>query len=341
MLRARKVRYENIPLEKIKGNEYRFRSDLSKENLEPLVNSFKELGQTVPIKVLSIGKNYKIIAGHRRFEAGKIAGLKTIKAEVYENLTEDEALKLNAVDNFQRKDLSTIDQARLVKYFIEERKMDIKSIANLFGCNERRVRDLLRVNSFHPLLFESLEDGNLSFYQAVEIDRAPELRKIQIMWEAIDNNWSVSSIKRERMYYSNHPYLDGYTELDKEDHKNLFHAVKFIHTPRIDQVFRIGFDVIEHIWKEWPLQCEIGEYILALNSDPPFRCHHDIDWAITMSEINTNEGLKNFLGRKPQPLERGVYFLCDPCSKLVFPNTTYHPNLLYRLFIDGEPGQPE
>lgn len=66
-----------------------------------LADSFKRFGQICPILIT---KNNRLIAGHRRLEAAKMLGWRTINAVIWENAGELSQLELELEENIQRHD---------------------------------------------------------------------------------------------------------------------------------------------------------------------------------------------------------------------------------------------
>ena len=69
-----KIRLQDISIGK------RIRSDLG--DIEELASSISSDGLICPIRVRKAGKGYKLLAGHRRVEACKMLGHKTIESTV-------------------------------------------------------------------------------------------------------------------------------------------------------------------------------------------------------------------------------------------------------------------
>lgn len=63
------------------------------------------------------GKKYRIVMGHRRYEATKQLAWPTIKAVVKAGLTDADALALNLIENIERKQLDLIQEAKSIFRF--------------------------------------------------------------------------------------------------------------------------------------------------------------------------------------------------------------------------------
>ena len=57
---------------------------------------------------------YEIVAGERRWRAGKIAGIKEIPV-IIKKLTRQEIMEISLIENIQREDLNPIEEALAFK----------------------------------------------------------------------------------------------------------------------------------------------------------------------------------------------------------------------------------
>jgi ParB family chromosome partitioning protein len=99
--------------------------------LQELADSIKLHGLINPIHVKPHGPRYEIIAGHRRYMAHERNGAITIRAEV---IAADSGTNTNAIqfaENFQRSDLSPIEEARALCLEHEQSGKSIQQIASM------------------------------------------------------------------------------------------------------------------------------------------------------------------------------------------------------------------
>ena len=111
-----------ISISSIVRNKYQPRKKFDKDSLDELTNSIKERGIIQPIVVRRSenqdGK-YEIIAGERRWQAAQNAGLHEVPVIIIkaDNL---KSLEFAIVENVQRKDLNSIEEAESYKKLIDE-----------------------------------------------------------------------------------------------------------------------------------------------------------------------------------------------------------------------------
>ncbi|MBW2995414.1 ParB/RepB/Spo0J family partition protein [Candidatus Woesearchaeota archaeon] len=102
------------------------RKTFRRDTLVELAESIKQSGLINPILAEKIGKNnYKIVVGHRRYEACKIAGLKKIRCQVVEDLTPEQRLEIQIIEDSQEPIPEWESAEGIVKLYhqLEERRI--------------------------------------------------------------------------------------------------------------------------------------------------------------------------------------------------------------------------
>ena len=134
----------------IRPNKHQPRSYFDDVSIKELANSIKEQGLLMPILVKlekNVGnkKEYKIIAGERRWRACKYLKMKSIKAIVVKN-TSDKADALAAIiENVQREDLAIIEEAIAYDKLIKNYGMKHDEIAKSTGKSRSYITNLIRI----------------------------------------------------------------------------------------------------------------------------------------------------------------------------------------------------
>lgn len=134
-------------LSQIKPNKGQPRKKFDQQSLEDLADSIKRNGVLQPILVRKKGANYEIVAGERRYQAAKLAGLKEIPVSIRE-ISDEEVFQLALIENLQRSDLDPIEEAlgyrKLIKYngFTQEQLGKILSKSRSAIANALRLLDL-------------------------------------------------------------------------------------------------------------------------------------------------------------------------------------------------------
>jgi ParB family chromosome partitioning protein len=141
------------------------------EPLEELAASIKANGVLQPIVIRPLpagqrdGARYEIIAGERRWQAAKLAGLKDIPAVVRE-LSDRDAALVALIENIQREDLTAAEQARAFKRLVEEFALTHQEIADLVGRSRAAVTNLMRLLELPPEIVALIDERALAMGHA-------------------------------------------------------------------------------------------------------------------------------------------------------------------------------
>jgi len=126
---------KNIGLENIKPSPFNPRKHFDEEKLKEMVASIKEKGIISPILVRSINGKFELVYGERRLKAARMAKLVTIPA-IVKNLTDIQVLELQAIENLQRDDLNSLEEARGFKALLDKCKYTQAKLAEKVGKSQ-------------------------------------------------------------------------------------------------------------------------------------------------------------------------------------------------------------
>ena len=148
-------------------------------SLQELAESIREVGvlQAIAVRPRTEG-GYEIIYGERRYRASLLAGAKTIKAAVYNNVTDDEAEDMSLSENLQREQVRPTEEARAFKRLLEKGRYDIYSLAGRFGRSEKYIYTRLKLNELYAPVGELLDNETITISVAEEISTyEPNIQK--------------------------------------------------------------------------------------------------------------------------------------------------------------------
>ena len=161
---SKKIETNKILIKDIVRNKFQPRTHFDKQSLEELTSSIKEQGIIQPIVVrpdkLSEGK-YEIIAGERRWLASQNAGLHEIPALIL-NVDDMKLLELAIVENVQRQDLNSIEEARGYQKLIDDFNYNQEKLSKFIGKSRSYIANSLRLLSLPEEVLSMVEQGNLS-----------------------------------------------------------------------------------------------------------------------------------------------------------------------------------
>jgi len=161
---SKKIETSKILIKDIVRNKFQPRTHFDKQSLEELTNSIKEQGIIQPIVVrpdkLSGGK-YEIIAGERRWLASQNAGLHEIPALIL-NVDDIKLLELAIVENVQRQNLNSIEEAKGYQKLIDDFNYNQEKLSKFIGKSRSYIANSLRLLSLPEEVLLMVEQGNLS-----------------------------------------------------------------------------------------------------------------------------------------------------------------------------------
>ena len=145
-------------------NKLQPRKIFDQENLEELTNSIKERGVIQPIIVRNsqdYSDKYEIIAGERRWLAAQNAGLHEIPVVITE-ADDLKSLEFAIVENVQRHDLNSIEEANGYQKLIDQFGYDQEKVAKFIGKSRSHISNCLRLLTLPKEVITLIENGNLS-----------------------------------------------------------------------------------------------------------------------------------------------------------------------------------
>lgn len=147
------------------------RRAFSEAGLGELAESIKANGIIEPLIVRPAGleahnlmrrgeRNYLLVAGERRLRAAKLAGLKEIPCLVRE-LTPEEALRLAVLENLQREDVSSLEEAEGFQRLIASKQFTADTLAAKLGKSREHIYGRLRLLKLDKRVLAALDAGQI------------------------------------------------------------------------------------------------------------------------------------------------------------------------------------
>ena len=152
----------HIAVDLIQRNPRQPREKFDIEELENLASSIREHGVIQPL-IVSPGKNgiYVLIAGERRLQASRKAGLKTVPV-VIRHATDQQLLELALIENVQREDLNAIEEAEAYQNLAKEFRMSHETIAERVGKSRVAVTNTIRLLDASAAVKQALVDRRIT-----------------------------------------------------------------------------------------------------------------------------------------------------------------------------------
>lgn len=153
-----------VPVEQIVPNPRQPRSHFEPDALADLAASIKAHGIIQPLLVSRddpSGSGYTLIAGERRLQASKLAGLAEVPVIVRQT-SDQQKLELALIENIQRADLNALEEAHAYRQLSDEFNLSHEQIAARVGKSRVAVTNTLRLLKLPDTVQQSLLDGHIS-----------------------------------------------------------------------------------------------------------------------------------------------------------------------------------
>jgi ParB family chromosome partitioning protein len=154
--------YLLVSIGDLNRNRFQPRTYFDVTKINELSQSIKKNGLIQPIAVRK-DKNgsYEIIAGERRWLAAQKAGLHVVPVIIL-NLNDIQSLELAIIENIQREDLNTIEEAKGYERLIKEFKYDHEKLSEFMGKSRSHISNTLRLLSLPQEVITMVEQRQLT-----------------------------------------------------------------------------------------------------------------------------------------------------------------------------------
>ncbi len=205
------------------------RKTFNDASLQELAESIREVGvlQAIAVRPRTAG-GYEIIYGERRYRASLLAGAKTIKATIYNNITDDEAEDMSLSENLQREEVRPTEEAKAFKRLLEKGRYDMYSLVSRFGRSEKYIYTRLKLNELYAPIGELLDNETITISVAEEISTyEPNIQKDvyeKHLKENSRDNWAGYTLKLFKKYFEEYYTTDlEQYKFDKTECKSCVH----------------------------------------------------------------------------------------------------------------------
>lgn len=163
-----------LPLSKLKPNPDNVKI-FNMAKIDALAQSIKKDGFIGAIEVIKVDKDtYEILSGHRRYEAMKLLGNKEIPAIVHEDIDEITKSRTLLSANINNRELTAMDKARAINYYIEHVSKPsgstntLDDAAEFFSISKSSVKNYRKLTKFSKKLQAVLEEDLISYTGLVD-----------------------------------------------------------------------------------------------------------------------------------------------------------------------------
>ena len=186
-----------VSVGKLDPNPDQPRQTFDDESLAQLAESIRDQGVLQPLLVVpSAGGRYRIIAGERRFRAGRMAGLDTLPC-IVKDIDVIHQMEIALIENLQREDLNPMEAAKGIQALMKQCGYTQEKVSARLGKSRPAVANLLRMLSLPDEITEMVRDGRLSAGHArVLAGVAGAEEQIRLGRMAADEGMSVRQLEQ-------------------------------------------------------------------------------------------------------------------------------------------------
>ncbi|CAN5261015.1 ParB/RepB/Spo0J family partition protein [soil metagenome] len=185
-----------IAISEIEVNPFQPRKYFDQEALKELSDSIKLHGIIQPITVRKLARNqYQLISGERRFQASRLAGIKTIPAYV-RTADNQQMLEMSLIENIQRENLNPIEIALSYQRLLTECNIKQEALGERVNKNRTTVTNYLRLLKLPPDIQIALRDNKLTMGHAraiINVENADV--QLQIFKKTLKEDLSVRQVE--------------------------------------------------------------------------------------------------------------------------------------------------
>lgn len=264
-----KIEQLNLPLEDLvpfANHPYKVIDD---EEMEQLMESIKENGVLTPIIVTHLDlrtNKFDIVSGHRRYEACKKLGIKTIPV-IFKEMSYDEAVIAMVDSNLQREHILPSEKARAYKMKNDAMKSQGKRTDLTSGqvgpkltsetlSNEdssSQVKRYIRLNNLIPELLTMVDEGKIALTPAVELSYLKQEEQKWVL-ETIQSEKCTPSLSQAKQL----KYLSQIQMLTQDETLSVMSKPK----PNQQEVIKIKVDSVDKYLKGYKTTKEREQFLI-------------------------------------------------------------------------------
>ena len=198
--------YSLISIGDLNRNRFQPRMYFDEKKIDELALSIKKNGLIQPIAVRPDKDNtYEIIAGERRWLAAQKAGLHEIPVIIL-NLNDTQSLELAIIENIQRENLNSIEEAKGYQRLVKEFNYNHEKLSEFMGKSRSHISNTLRLLFLPDEVIKMVEVGQLT---------AGQVRPLVGRFNALDIAHSIIKEKLSARSIENIVKIEKEKELSK------------------------------------------------------------------------------------------------------------------------------
>ncbi|HUR72203.1 MAG TPA: ParB/RepB/Spo0J family partition protein [Candidatus Limnocylindrales bacterium] len=156
---------KQVAVDRITTSPFQPRRSFDEAKIDELASSIRNQGIIQPLIVRPKNDGFELIAGERRWRAAMRAGLSHVPV-VVRDASDHEAMQIALVENLQREDLNSIEEANGYRRLQEEFHWSQEEMAEKVGKSRPAIANSLRLLTLPTEVQQEVASGNLPAGQA-------------------------------------------------------------------------------------------------------------------------------------------------------------------------------
>ncbi len=156
---------KQVAVDRITTSPFQPRRTFDETKIDELASSIRNQGIIQPLIVRPKNDGFELIAGERRWRAAMRAGLSHVPV-VVRDASDHEAMQIALVENLQREDLNSIEEANGYRRLQEEFHWSQEEMAEKVGKSRPAIANSLRLLTLPSEVQQEIAAGNLPAGQA-------------------------------------------------------------------------------------------------------------------------------------------------------------------------------
>lgn len=242
-----------LDTKRLTPGEYQPRKKINEQGLNELAESIKSQGIMQPILVRKkTDGQYEIIAGERRWQASKKAGIKNIPVLV-KKISDSSALAMALIENIQREDLNIIEEAKGIKRLLNEFGMTHESAADMLGKSRVAVSNILRLLNLSDHAQNFLLENKIEMGHARALLPLGSDEQVMLCQKIISQKLSVREIEkivansRSNKNFKTKQSDEDIVRLENEIAEKIGMKVSIQHKSRGSGTLKINYPNLDHL----------------------------------------------------------------------------------------------
>ena len=187
---------QEIPMGELDPNPDQPRQSFDQESIAQLADSIRDQGVLQPLLVVPAGNRYRIIAGERRYRAGRVADLDTLPC-IVKDIDVIRQMEIALIENLQREDLNPLEAAKGIQALMKQCGYTQEKVSARLGKSRPAVANLLRMLTLPDEITEMVRDGLLTAGHArVLAGLSSREEQIRLGKQAAEEGMSVRELER-------------------------------------------------------------------------------------------------------------------------------------------------